>query len=115
MQVEPKDSFRHEISYIFLFSGQFKIEVICSGYDAALAQKISHVDQSANCYKYQEQQLRTEVVMSSTKSGSASSAARSSSQSSSSFISGHNQQSTGMGSGPSLWKITPSLEINVSV
>lgn len=109
-QVVPKDSFKHELSYIFLYSGQYKMDIICSGFDENLMGLVSgqSVEISANCYKYQEQQLRAEILMSSSKSSSSTS-------SSSSFMTSHHPNQTGMSSGPSIWRCTPPLEINVSV
>lgn len=109
--IEARNPFRHDVSFIFLHSGQYKMDIQCAGYDETLmAVSNSPISSRASSFKLQEQSLRAELITAS-KTGynenkhfqSALFAATAS-----------NHASSSSGS-PSLWKFSPCPTITVTV
>lgn len=109
-KIGPRESFKHDVSYIFLHSGVYKMEIQCAGYDQTLmAVSNSLISSRASTFKLQEQSLRAELMIASKTNYSENKNFHSAL-----FAASSNHASSSTGA-PSVWKFSPNPQITVTV
>lgn len=98
-QIKAGDSVVHEVGYIFLSSGVYRVEVQSSGYDGNLV-SASLLNSGANSLRAQEQMMTTASGLNYTSTDYGYSVAA-------------GNEEPGCKTGPSLWKLLPAITVNV--
>lgn len=109
-KIDARNTFKHDVSYIFLHSGDYKMDIQCAGYDQTLmAVSNSPISSRASTFKVQEQSLRAELMISSKTNYNENKNFHSA------LIAASSNHASASSGAPSIWKFSPCPKITVSV
>ena len=110
-KIEARNAFKHDVSFIFLHSGQYKMDIQCAGYDETLmAVSNSPISSRASTFKLQEQSLRAELMIASKTSYDENKHFHSAL-----FAATASNHASASSGAPSVWKFSPCPTITVTV